>query len=147
MRSLVFVPVSAALLLGAGALLSSKTGQTTGDGAALGPQPLVVHLDLSSGERARVLGGPPATHSMRSGYVVLAPGESVGKHTTGGYEEVLVVFEGKGKMAIAGGPELILERGSVAYCPPQREHDVTNTGPEPLRYVYIVATALPKTEE
>jgi oxalate decarboxylase/phosphoglucose isomerase-like protein (cupin superfamily) len=29
----------------------------------------------------------------------------------------------------------------VAYCPPQTEHDVVNTGADPLRYLFIVARA------
>ena len=66
---------------------------------------MVVHLNPATKGYVRVLGGPPSTHSMRSGSVVLAPGRSVGKHSTGGYEEVVVVFEGVGKMTITGGPD------------------------------------------
>jgi quercetin dioxygenase-like cupin family protein len=108
---------------------------------------MVVTLDPATKDYARVLGGPPATHSMRSGYVVLGPGRSVGKHSTAGYEEVVVVFEGRGKMTITGGPELSLGQGSVAYCPPQTEHDVANVGHEPLRYLYVVATVPSKAKK
>ncbi len=107
------------------------------------PKPLTIQLDPAATEYTRVLGGPPATHSMRSGQVVLAPGQSVGKHSTGEYEEVLVVFEGTGRMVIAGGPELALAPHTVAYCPPRTEHDVNNTGLQPLRYLYLVAAAKP----
>ncbi|MBP7149835.1 MAG: cupin domain-containing protein [Acidobacteria bacterium] len=100
-------------------------------------------LDPATKDSMRVLGGPPATHSMRSGYVVLDPGKSVGRHSTGEYEEVVIVFEGQGKMTIAGGPELELARGTVAYCPPRTEHDVTNVGEQPLKYLYVVAAAAP----
>jgi quercetin dioxygenase-like cupin family protein len=136
----VFVGTGSALvLLAAGALLSSTPGTAAAGKGGAEPHPIVVTLDLATEDYARVLDGPPATHSMRSGYVVLGPGESVGKHSTGGYEEVVVVFEGKGKMTITGGPELSLGQGSVAYCPPQKEHDVTNIGSQPLRYLYVVA--------
>ena len=104
---------------------------------------MVIHLDPAATEYARVLGGPPATHSMRSGHVVLGPGQSVGQHSTGEHEEVLVVFQGTGKMMITDGPELALAPNTVAYCPPRTEHDVTNTGTQPLRYLYVVAAAKP----
>ena len=107
------------------------------------PQPMVIHLDPAATEYARVLGGPPETHSMRSGHVVLGPGQSVGRHSTGDHEEVLVVFRGTGTMTITDGPELALTSNVIAYCPPRTEHDVTNTGSQPLRYLYVVAAAQP----
>ena len=45
---------------------------------------------------------------------------------------------------VSGGPDLPLRRLSVAYSPPNTEHDVTNTGAVPLRYVYVVARAIPQ---
>lgn len=111
------------------------------------PKPKAKVVELGAATQSRsVLAGPPDTVTMRSGYVVLAPAKSVGKHSTGGYEEVVVVFEGEGKMTITDGPELTLTQGSVAYCPPRKEHDVTNTGSQPLRYLYVVAAA-PSTEK
>jgi quercetin dioxygenase-like cupin family protein len=100
-----------------------------------------VVLDPEASEYVRVLGGPPTTVTMRSGYVVLAPGKSMDKHSTEGYEEAVVVLEGKGVMVATQGDSLSLVKWSVAYCPPQTEHSVTNTGTEPLRYVYVVASA------
>jgi mannose-6-phosphate isomerase-like protein (cupin superfamily) len=70
----------------------------------------------------------------------------VGRHSTGECEEVVIVFEGRGEMTITGGLALRLGPGSVAYCPPWREHDVTNTGSEPLRYLYVVA-AVPSSSD
>ena len=78
---------------------------------------------------------------MRSGLVVLTPGESVGVHSTADFEEVLVLFEGIGEMVTAGGPTLKLQAGMVAYCPPETEHDVINVGSGSLRYLYLVARA------
>jgi mannose-6-phosphate isomerase-like protein (cupin superfamily) len=133
-----------AVLLAAASLPTATfgTGETTEDVER--PHPVVVCLDPAAKDYARVLGGPPATHSMRSGYVVLAPGKAVGKHSTEGYEEVVVVFEGHGRMVTTGGPELPLAPRTVAYCPSHTEHDVMNTGTEPLRYLYVVA-AVPST--
>ena len=105
------------------------------------PEPKSIPIDLSATDYVRLLGGPPQTVTMHSGLVTLMPGKSVGTHNTKNYEEVLVVLEGSGKFVVTGGPELRLEAHSMAYCPPRTEHNVTNTGETPLRYVYIVANA------
>jgi quercetin dioxygenase-like cupin family protein len=81
--------------------------------------------------------------TMRSGLVALAPGTAVGKHSTSGNEELLVVLEGQGQFRITDGPVLPVVGGSALYCPPGTEHDVINTGEGTLRYVYVVARALP----
>lgn len=126
-----WTPLLAAILTAGGA----------GSAAPPGPRPRVVPLDPKTAEYMLVLDGPPATASMHSGFVVLEAGESVGRHSTGGYEEAVIVLEGQGLMVTASGDSLPLTTWSVAYCPPQTEHDVTNTGPGPLRYVYLVALA------
>ena len=88
-----------------------------------------------------LLAGPPETVSMKSGYVVLEPGRSVGRHSTEHHEEMLVVLEGQGEMLFHDGSKLKIEGGTALYCPPETEHDVVNTGAENLRYVYVVANA------
>ena len=100
-------------------------------------------LDLGGGETGRrtLLGGPPQTAGMRSGVVVLAPGEAVGRHTTGRREEFIVVFEGRGELRVEPDGALSIGAGMAAYVPPAREHDVVNVGDHPLRYVYVVAAA------
>jgi len=85
--------------------------------------------------------GPPGTVTMRSGYMVLAPLKSVGKHTTGRNEEALITLAGMGEIRIVNGPTLMLKPYSVAYCPPVTEHDVINTGTDTLRYIWLVAEA------
>ena len=107
----------------------------------LQPKPTMVELDLSAAEYLRVLGGPPETVTMRSGLVVLLPAESVGKHSTGAYEEMIFVLDGEGGMLLGDGSVLQLKPHVVAYCPPDTEHDVRNTGDKPLRYLYVVARA------
>jgi quercetin dioxygenase-like cupin family protein len=104
-------------------------------------RPKAVRFDPSARGHTRILSGPPETVSMRSGAVVLLPGQSVGKHSTGEHEEAIVVLAGTGELRVTDGGPVELERHSVAYCPPATEHDVVNTGAEPLRYVYIVANA------
>jgi oxalate decarboxylase/phosphoglucose isomerase-like protein (cupin superfamily) len=105
------------------------------------PRPGVVLLDPAAVGYSPVLGGPPQTATMRAGSVVLQPGDAVGAHTTGDYEEVLVVLAGTGEMRLGDGSVLRLAAHCVAYCPPVTGHDVVNTGTAPLRYVYVVARA------
>jgi len=99
----------------------------------------VIELNAHGKNYLRVLGGPPESVTMKSGLVVLAPNESVGKHSTGKHEELLVVLQGRGEMSFADSSVLPVKAEQALYCPPETEHDVTNTGKETLRYVYVVA--------
>jgi mannose-6-phosphate isomerase-like protein (cupin superfamily) len=112
-----------------------------GQNAAQKPVPKVIRLDPGDKDYLRVLSGPPETSTMHAGLVTLAPGKSVGKHSTENFEEMLVILEGRGEMRISGGEVLPIARGFAAYCPPHTEHNVLNTGTGPLRYIYIVAEA------
>jgi mannose-6-phosphate isomerase-like protein (cupin superfamily) len=105
------------------------------------PRAKVVALDKSDNGILPILTGPPETVTMESGYVVLEPGRSVGKHSTEQHEEILIVLEGQGEMLFRDGSELELKSRTALYCPPQTEHDVQNTGTGTLRYVYVVANA------
>ena len=105
------------------------------------PTAKTVSHDVADKGYLQLLSGPPETVTMRSGRVMLSPGKSVGKHSTGTNEEILVILEGQGEMRIAGGTTLQLNRSVVAYCPPNTEHDVLNNGTGILRYVYVVARA------
>jgi mannose-6-phosphate isomerase-like protein (cupin superfamily) len=105
------------------------------------PRARVIQINPLAMESVHVLIKPPETVTMRSGSIVLLPSQNVGRHTTGSNEEILVVFSGSGEMRL--GDETILNLGPyvILYCPPDTEHDVFNTGSEPLRYVYLVAQA------
>lgn len=115
-------------------------GPAPSGGPKAGPAPKAIRLDAAGKDYLRILGGAPETVTMRSGLVVLAPGKAVGRHSTEGNEEILVVLEGKGEMRLEDGT-LPVEAGTALYCPPRRFHDVVNTGQGPLRYVYVVAAA------
>ena len=103
------------------------------------PHAKVVALDKTGSGVFPILTGPPETVTMKSGYVVLEPGRSVGRHSTEHHEELLVVLEGQGEMIFHDGSKLEIKAHTAVYCPPETEHDVTNTGSEMLRYVYVVA--------
>ncbi len=105
------------------------------------PHTKVVVLDKSDNGILPILAGPPETVTMRSGYIVLGPGRSVGKHSTEHNEEILIVLEGEGEMRFHDGSKLELKARTALYCPPETEHDVWNTGNGILRYVYVVAKA------
>ena len=105
------------------------------------PQAKVVKLDSEAKHDTLLLSGPPETVTMRSGLVILEPGQTVGKHSTGPHEEILVILEGKGSMTFKGGAKLEVDTNHILYCPPDIEHDMMNTGTGVLRYVYVVANA------
>ncbi len=104
------------------------------------PRPKVVELDSGGKDYLQVLAGPPESVTMKSGLEVLAPNQSVGKHSTGQHEELLVVLEGRGEMSFKDGSKLEVKANHAIYCPPETEHNVTNTGRSVLRYVYVVSS-------
>jgi mannose-6-phosphate isomerase-like protein (cupin superfamily) len=123
-----WVLVCAALVLAATPLSSQQASY----------QPLSFPLECSSGD-CPLLRGSPQTTGMRSGFVRLQPGESVGQHSTGEHEEALVVLQGQGKAEVEGRAAMPISSRMLAYIPPRSRHNVTNTGTETLEYVYVVA--------
>jgi mannose-6-phosphate isomerase-like protein (cupin superfamily) len=105
-------------------------------------QPLTLALDCPGGD-CPLLTGVPQTAGMRSGFVRLKPGQSVGWHTTGHNEECLIILHGVGDALIEGQPKHNFAAPRAVYIPPGTRHNVTNTGTEPLEYVYVVAPAGP----
>jgi oxalate decarboxylase/phosphoglucose isomerase-like protein (cupin superfamily) len=104
------------------------------------PQPLTLPLKCAGGD-CPLLQGTPQTMGMRSGFVRLKPGETVGRHTTGQNEEALVVLRGRGEARIEGQPGRAFAAPTLVYIPPATWHNVANTGNELLEYVYVVAPA------
>jgi quercetin dioxygenase-like cupin family protein len=102
------------------------------------PQPLSVPLACVKGD-CTLLRGAPQTAGMRSGYVQLKPGESVGWHTTGQHEEAIVILRGQGEALLDGQPSRAFQAPGLVYVPPMTRHNMSNTGNELLEYVYVVA--------
>jgi quercetin dioxygenase-like cupin family protein len=102
--------------------------------------PLTFALECDGGD-CPLLKGTPQTAGMRSGYVRLKRGESVGWHSTGQHEEALVILQGKGRAQIEGQPDIPIHARTLAYIPPDTRHDVTNSDDEILEYVWVVAAA------
>ncbi|MHC4728420.1 MAG: cupin domain-containing protein [Planctomycetota bacterium] len=100
----------------------------------------VLVIDLNEKpENQRLLAGEPQTYGMRSGRVYLSPGQACGLHSTKDREELLVFLSGQGELIIGQNNRFQVGKGKVSYIPPQTDHDVKNTGSEPLVYVYGVA--------
>ncbi len=100
----------------------------------------VLVIDLNENpENQKLLDGRPQTCGMRSGRVYLPPGQACGQHSTKNREELLVFLSGEGELIIGEEDSYQVSRGKASYIPPHTDHDVKNTGSEPLVYVYCVA--------
>ena len=102
--------------------------------------PLTFALECPGGD-CPLLQGAPQTAGMRSGFVRLKTGETVGWHTTGKNEESLVILRGSGEARIEGHAAQPFTAPALVYIPPATRHNVANTGGELLEYVYVVAPA------
>jgi mannose-6-phosphate isomerase-like protein (cupin superfamily) len=122
-------------VVGAMLIALPTTSQTTAK-----RQPLVIPLQCTGGD-CPLLTGVPQTAGMRSGYVRLLAGSTVGWHTTGKNEESLVILQGQGEALIEGQADRSFSAPAVVYIPPATRHNNKNTGKLPLKYVYIVALA------
>lgn len=81
------------------------------------------------------------TAGMRSGFVRLKPGRSVGWHSTGQNEESLIILHGEGDALIDGQAKRGFSAPQFLYILPATRHNLQNSGPEALEYVYVVAPA------
>jgi mannose-6-phosphate isomerase-like protein (cupin superfamily) len=88
----------------------------------------------------RILSGFPETMGIKSGHVVLRPGESVGEHVTESKEELIIVLKGKAMILCGNDDEPIVAGAhSAVYIPPETAHDVKNMGGDILEYIYVTA--------
>ncbi|MDP8299807.1 MAG: cupin domain-containing protein [Candidatus Tantalella remota] len=100
----------------------------------------VLKVSITGEEKyQRLLSGPPETVRMKSGSVVLQPGESVGEHIAEAREEAIIVLEGQGEIFCEGTGNIQIEEKELVYIPRGTKHNVKNTGGVPLKYVYVVA--------
>jgi len=98
-------------------------------------------------EYQRLLAGQPQTCGMRSGRVYIKPGKSCGQHSTKHHEELLVFLSGRGLLLIGEEGSHEVGEGKISYIPPYTNHDVQNTGTEPLTYIYCVAPTSKEPDE
>ena len=81
---------------------------------------------------------PPLSQRIKSGYVILHPGESVGEHVTDQREEVIVILEGVATVQVDDEVEIV-HAGCIVYIPANKKHNITNNTEDELRYTYIVS--------
>jgi quercetin dioxygenase-like cupin family protein len=101
----------------------------------------IISLD-GDAKYKRLLGGAPETRGMKSGYVILQPGESVGAHSTGSKEEAIIILEGELQVILDGKFCMTACSGQVLYIPPETQHDMKNAADSAARYIYVVAPVL-----
>ncbi len=93
----------------------------------------------NNGEYQAILIGEPQTSGMRAGRVNLKPGQSCGLHSTNAHEEILVFLSGQGEACIGQQKKIYqVGVGKTLYIPQHTEHDIRNSGTEPLVYIYCV---------
>jgi quercetin dioxygenase-like cupin family protein len=103
-------------------------------------KPQHIHIHIQGKEKyQRLLSGAPVTAGMKSGAMLLDPGESVGFHKTDSREEAIIILEGQADVYIEGKLEIHAGKEDVIYIPPETNHDIKNSTDKKLRYVYIVA--------
>jgi mannose-6-phosphate isomerase-like protein (cupin superfamily) len=93
----------------------------------------------STGRYGRLLSRDSGTFGIKAGHVRLEPKENIGEHSTAEREEVIFVLKGRGKAIINRKNSLKIEEGSVLYIPPRKIHDIKNTGPGILEYLYVTS--------
>jgi len=101
----------------------------------------LIKLD-SSEKYQRLLSKELGTSGIKSGHVVLMPGENIGEHTTDEREEVIIVLKGNGEAIIDKDNILKIENGIVLYIPPKTLHDIKNTGSDKLEYIFVTSFAI-----
>ena len=81
------------------------------------------------------------SQQIRSGLVVLQRGKEVGKHETGGGEELIILLEGTAEMQ-SGRETKTVNAPAAVLVPAHTAHNVRNQSKMPLRYVHVYVMAM-----
>jgi mannose-6-phosphate isomerase-like protein (cupin superfamily) len=104
-------------------------------------KPAVLAVSLAQdGKYQRLLAGCPQTYGIKSGHILLGPGNSVGEHTTDVKEEVIIITRSKAQLICSGDNPVTVTTENIIYIPPETRHDIRNIGEDVLEYVYVVAS-------
>jgi quercetin dioxygenase-like cupin family protein len=81
------------------------------------------------------------TENIKSGVVILQPGQEVGKHITENREEVIIVLEGQATVLIyeKNLKASLVKAGQLVYISQGVQHNVKNNTDKILRYIYLVS--------
>ena len=80
------------------------------------------------------------SQQIRAGLVVLEHGDEIGKHETGGGEELIVLLAGTAELEADGLTKTVRAPAAV-HIPSRTAHNVRNPSKDPLRYVYVYVMA------
>jgi len=75
--------------------------------------------------------------TLKTGRVLLQPGEEVGEHSTHQREEVLIILKGQALLK-KEDKEILLNQGETHYIGENIKHNVINKSNNNLEYIYIV---------
>ena len=81
---------------------------------------------------------PPISKVLKSGRVILSPGECVGRHVTDKREEILIVLWGT-VTVLEEDKKFQLKAGETHYIMEDVSHNVENNSDEELEYIYVVS--------
>jgi len=99
-------------------------------------------IRLESRERyQRLINKDLGSSGIKSGHVILRPGENIGGHTTGEREEVIIILKGNGEASIDKGNILKIDENVILYIQPETSHDIKNTGSAILEYIFVTSSA------
>ena len=79
------------------------------------------------------------TKNLKSGLVILMPGEEIGKHITKDKEEAIVILSGQATVELEGEKSQIVDANFLVYIPQNKEHNIKNNSNGILRYLYLVS--------
>ena len=81
---------------------------------------------------------PPKSKVMKSGRVILKPGEDVGEHITEKREEIIIVLKGKATIK-KSGKDFVVEQGNTFYIEEGITHNIFNKTEFVLEYIFVVS--------
>ncbi len=100
-------------------------------------QAVPMKVDGAEGVEFRLLiGHDHGAASFATRQLIIAPGGHTPQHQHN-YEHQILVQSGKG-LVRDGDTYRGIQRGDVVFLPPNRLHQIRNTGPEPLEFICLV---------
>jgi quercetin dioxygenase-like cupin family protein len=81
---------------------------------------------------------PPQSKALKSGRVILRPGEEVGEHITEKREELIIVIKGKAAI-IKQEKEYEIGIGETFFIEKNIKHNIINKSDFELEYLFVVS--------
>lgn len=81
------------------------------------------------------------TEGFGTGRKVLAPGEVVDAHSTGGSREIVCCLDGEVTVRRGEASPFVLRAGEMTFLPPATEHEMSNRSAAPASYLFVFSKA------